>query len=53
MLELREVSGLLWQRVMITDQMGRTHILDYQMIETSEGWQINGVQLLKSEGLGA
>ena len=35
------------------DQMGRTHILDYQMIETPEGWQINGVQLLKSEGLGA
>jgi hypothetical protein len=33
--------------------MGRTHTLDYQMIETSEGWQINGVQLLKSEGLGA
>jgi hypothetical protein len=53
MLELREVSGLLWQRVMITDQMGRTHMLDYQMIETPEGWQINGVQLLKSEGLGA
>jgi hypothetical protein len=53
MLELREVSGQLWQRVMITDQMGRTHMLDYQMVETPEGWQINGVQLLKSEGLGA
>lgn len=53
MLELREVSGQTWQKVMITDQMGRTHLLDYQMIETPEGWQINGVQLLKAEGLGA
>ena len=53
MLELREVSGNLWQRVMITDQMGRTHLLDYQMMETPDGWQISGVQLLKAEGLGA
>lgn len=53
LLDLREVSGQLWQMVMITDQMGRTHLLDYQMIETPEGWQINAVQLLKTEGLGA
>jgi hypothetical protein len=53
MLELREVSGQLWQRVMITDQMGRTHMLDYQMVETPEGWQINAVHLLQSADLGA
>jgi hypothetical protein len=53
MLELREVAGNLWQRVMITDQQGRTHLLDYQMIEMPEGWQINGVQLLPSSGVGA
>lgn len=53
MLELREVSGEMFQRVMITDEMGRTHLLDYQMIETPEGWQINGVQLLKADGAGA
>ncbi|MFN4155462.1 MAG: DUF4864 domain-containing protein [Paracoccaceae bacterium] len=53
MLELREVAGRLWQRVMITDQQGRTHLLDYQMVETPEGWQINGVQLLPSPGVGA
>ena len=53
MLELREVAGNLWQRVMITDQQGRTHLLDYQMVETPEGWQINGVQLLPSVGVGA
>jgi hypothetical protein len=53
MLELREVAGNLWQRVMITDAEGRTHLLDYQMVETAEGWQINGVQLLPEAGVGA
>lgn len=53
MLDLREVNGRLWQKVMITDQQGRTHVLDYQMIETPEGWQINGVQLLPDVGVGA
>lgn len=53
MLELREVAGNLWQRVMITDQAGRTHLLDYMMIETPEGWQINAVQLLRAPDVGA
>ena len=53
MLELREGAGNLWQRVMITDEQGRTPLLDYQMIETADGWQINGVQLLPSVGVGA
>lgn len=53
MLESRDVAGRLWQKVMITDQAGRTHILDYQMVETPEGWQINGVQLLPEPGVGA
>lgn len=53
MLDLRSEGGRLWQRVMITDQQGRTHMLDYQMIETAEGWQINGVQLLPAPGVGA
>lgn len=52
MLELREVAGNLWQRVMITDQAGRTHMLDYMMIETPEGWQINAVQLLPAPDIG-
>ena len=53
MLESREVGGRLWQKVMITDQTGRTHILDYQMVEGPEGWLINGVQLLPEPGVGA
>lgn len=53
MLELRTVAGALWQRVLITDEAGRGHVLDYQMIETPEGWQINGVQILPQAGVGA
>ena len=53
LLELREVAGNLWQRVMITDTAGRTHLLDYMMVETPNGWQINAVQLLPAQGLGA
>lgn len=45
-LELREVAGALWQKVMITDSDGRVHILDYQMVQQGSGWKINGVQLL-------
>ena len=52
-LELREVAGQLWQRVMMTDAAGKAHFLDYQMIETPEGWQINGVQLLEAAAVGA
>lgn len=52
-LELRNIAGNLWQRVMVTDQSGAVHMLDYQMIETVGGWQINGVQLLPQTGVGA
>ncbi|MFM7442724.1 MAG: DUF4864 domain-containing protein [Tabrizicola sp.] len=52
MLELRELEGRLWQRVLVTDLAGRGHVLEYQMIETPDGWRINGVELLKSDGLG-
>ncbi len=51
-LELREVGGRLWQKVMIQDSQGVAHILDYQMIETENGWQINGVQVLPAPDLG-
>ena len=53
MLERRNEGGRLMQRVMVTDQAGRGHLLDYEMIETPEGWQINGVSLLPAPGVGA
>jgi hypothetical protein len=43
---LRQVAGNWWQRVMVLDQMGQTHALDYMMVETPQGWQINAVQVL-------
>lgn len=53
MLELRSIAGNLWQRVMIVDTAGTTHLLDYMMVETPDGWQINAVQLLPSAGVAA
>ena len=52
-LDLRDVRGNLWQKVMVRDAQGGLHILDYQMVETAEGWQINGVQLLAAPDVGA
>lgn len=51
-LDLRTVAGRLWQRVMMTDAEGRIHFLDYEMVETPEGWQINAVQILRDAAPG-
>ena len=53
MLDQRELDGRVTQRVMIRDMTGRVHMLAYQMIETDEGWQINGVQILRAPEVGA
>jgi hypothetical protein len=45
-LDLREEGGLILQRVMIKDADGTIHTLEYAMIETDNGWQINGVALV-------
>ena len=52
-LELRTIAGSLYQKVQVRDAEGRIHFLDYQMIQTENGWQINGVQLIKATGLSA
>jgi hypothetical protein len=52
-LELRDLGGMVWQKVMVRDAQGGLHILDYQMVETPQGWQINGVQLLPAPDVGA
>ena len=51
--ELREIRGALWQKVLVRDSAGVYHALDYQMMKTEKGWQINGVQLLRAPQLGA
>jgi Domain of unknown function (DUF4864) len=53
MQDLREIAGNLWQRVRVTDQAGAGWYLDYMMVETPEGWQINAVQLLPAPDVGA
>jgi len=53
MMDLRDVAGALWKRVRITDQAGAGWYLDYMMVETAEGWQINAVQILPAPDLGA
>jgi hypothetical protein len=50
---LREIAGNLWQRVRVVDQAGAAWYLDYMMVETPEGWQINAVQLLPAPDVGA
>ena len=52
-LDLREVDGALWQRVMIRDQGGGVHMLDYQMLQMDGIWRINGVTLVREPGIGA
>ena len=51
-LELRELRGALYQKVMIRDAQGALHVLDYRMIETPEGWRIDGVDFLPAPDVG-
>jgi hypothetical protein len=51
--DLREIAGNLWQRVRIVDQAGAAWFLDYMMVETAEGWQINAVQIMPAPDVGA
>lgn len=46
-------AGALYQSVLITDTKGTIHLLEYEMISTPDGWEINGVRLLKPGALGA
>ncbi|WP_306115414.1 MULTISPECIES: DUF4864 domain-containing protein [unclassified Roseovarius] len=47
-LSVEVIDGLLWQNVMIRDQAGGLHILEYQMIELGGVWKINAVRLRKA-----
>ncbi|WP_299287300.1 DUF4864 domain-containing protein [uncultured Tateyamaria sp.] len=52
-LGLRQENGAYWQTVRIVDGDGAVHLLDYRMLETEDGWKINGVQLLDATGVSA
>lgn len=53
MLDQSLVGPHVIQRVMMRDALGRVHLLAYAMVETPEGWQINGVQILRAPEVGA
>ncbi len=39
--------GTRWvQRVMLTDADGSIYLLDYYMIETADGWRVDGVDMV-------
>ena len=52
-LDLSDEAGNLRQTVQITDAEGRVHLLAYYMIQTGDGWKINGVQILQTPGVAA
>lgn len=52
-LELADRAGAAIQRVLIRDENGLPHVLDYMMIETEKGWRIAGVTLVPAPDVGA
>lgn len=52
-LEFRDEGGSFFQRVMIRGEDGLTYVFDYKMIETPDGWQIDGVALLPAPDVAA
>jgi len=51
--DLQEFGGIIVQRVEVIDQAGAAHYLGYAMVETENGWRINGVQILRAPAIGA
>ncbi len=52
-LEQRQVGALTYQKVLIQDAAGAFFTLEYEMIQTPDGWQINGVQFLEEPPVAA
>lgn len=48
----REVDGRIYQQVMVQDTNGALHVLEYAMIQTAQGWKIDGVSLLPPPDVG-
>jgi hypothetical protein len=50
---LDERDGRLVQGVLVTDQAGALHVLEYEMIPGAGGWRINGVTVRQAGDAGA
>jgi hypothetical protein len=46
-------GGKTYQNVLVTDQAGVLHLLEYEMVQTEDGWEINGVYFKRPGGAGA
>lgn len=51
-LDQAERGGAILQRVLIVDQAGRLHVLEYEMIPAAQGFVINGVRILSGGSAG-
>lgn len=51
-LEAEEMGGRWQQKLLITDAAGISYLALYEMIETPDGWKINGVRILPAPDLG-
>ncbi|OIP87998.1 MAG: DUF4864 domain-containing protein [Rhodobacterales bacterium CG2_30_65_12] len=51
-LELRELDGVTWQKLLVRDGAGVWHTLDYQMVREGGAWRIDGVQFLRRAEVG-
>ena len=52
-LELRRQGALLFQKVLIIDENGAPHVLEYNMMQVEQGWLIDGVEYLAAPPVGA
>lgn len=52
-LEVAERGATIVQKVLVRDRAGALHVLEYQMIPTADGWQINGVRIIDGTALSA
>ncbi len=51
-LDLRDMGSVQIQRLMLQDSQGGVHVLEYQMVMTSDGWRIAGVQIVPAPDVG-
>ena len=51
--DLSEIDGAVTQDVLLRDIQGVNYVARYTMVMVGESWQISGVQVLKSTGVGA
>lgn len=51
-LDQSERGAAILQRVLITDQAGAVHVLEYEMLPAGGAFVINGVRILPGQGAG-